>query len=319
MRTAKTELLAWALSVLRKRHKKSEKFSSSRRNFVKNTSKSAVAFALVPNFDTINILGNPRIAIIGGGLSGLTCAWKLKKAGYNATVYEASDRLGGRTMTFKGFNNKGNVCEMGGEFFTSDHRYLIKMAQELSLKIYTASSPNSHLKPFKAYFGNQEVPLEDLEKSLTDFYEKIVVDLEGLPKYLSWENADAFRHLDEMSIPEYLRSKEIDDLGYTFLKKAFTLENGMEAEEQSALNLLKTFKQGFVYHPTSKNRSLRLTRGNQSISKELAHRLWKNIRTGHRLVNLHQHTQWYNLKFEHLGKEKEINADIVVMTIPFWP
>ena len=317
MRTAKTELLKWALSVLTKHQKETEKFSTSRRNFIKNTSKSAIAFALTPNFTDVKVIGNPRIAIIGGGLSGLTCAWKLKKAGFNATIYEASERLGGRTLTYKGFNHKSTVCEMGGEFFTSDHRHLVKMAKELSLKIYTASTPNQHLKPFKAYFGNQEVPLEKLEQSLADFYDKIMVDLESLPKYLSWEKAGTFRHLDEMSITEYLKSKEIDSLGYEFLKKAFTLENGMEAEEQSALNLLKMFNQGHTYQPSSKIRSMRLKRGNQSISQELSDKLWKNIKTDHRLVNLHQHTSWYNLKFEHLGRERKVNADIVVLTIPF--
>src|SRR6266851_2443555 len=40
-----------------------------------------------------------RIAIVGGGLAGLTCAWRLKQAGLLATIYEAAGDLGGRCRT----------------------------------------------------------------------------------------------------------------------------------------------------------------------------------------------------------------------------
>jgi hypothetical protein len=37
----------------------------------------------------------PRVAVIGGGIAGLTCAVKLLRAGCDVTIYEAKDRLGG--------------------------------------------------------------------------------------------------------------------------------------------------------------------------------------------------------------------------------
>jgi renalase len=38
----------------------------------------------------------PRIAVIGAGIGGLTCARELRLRGYDPVVFEASDRLGGR-------------------------------------------------------------------------------------------------------------------------------------------------------------------------------------------------------------------------------
>src|SRR6266545_837170 len=38
----------------------------------------------------------PRIVVVGAGLAGLTCAYRLEQAGITAQVYEASDRIGGR-------------------------------------------------------------------------------------------------------------------------------------------------------------------------------------------------------------------------------
>ena len=43
----------------------------------------------------------PRIVVVGGGLAGLTCAYRLKQAGYRADLYESSDRLGGRCWTLR--------------------------------------------------------------------------------------------------------------------------------------------------------------------------------------------------------------------------
>jgi monoamine oxidase len=39
------------------------------------------------------------VAVIGAGVSGLTAAWKLAKAGYKVTIYEGADRYGGRSLT----------------------------------------------------------------------------------------------------------------------------------------------------------------------------------------------------------------------------
>jgi predicted NAD/FAD-dependent oxidoreductase len=40
--------------------------------------------------------GAPRVAVIGAGIAGLSCARELMARGYDPVVFEASDRLGGR-------------------------------------------------------------------------------------------------------------------------------------------------------------------------------------------------------------------------------
>ncbi|KUN58268.1 amino acid oxidase [Streptomyces canus] len=47
--------------------------------------------------------GKPaRVVVIGGGIAGLTSAYELGKAGYDCTILEARDRVGGRNLTIRG-------------------------------------------------------------------------------------------------------------------------------------------------------------------------------------------------------------------------
>jgi oxygen-dependent protoporphyrinogen oxidase len=71
-----------------------------------------------------------NIAIIGAGIAGLTAAYFLKKSGYTVTVYEASNRVGGRMTT-----DKVNDCliDRGAQFLSSDYSTLLPLIQEVGL------------------------------------------------------------------------------------------------------------------------------------------------------------------------------------------
>ncbi len=55
-----------------------------------------------------------RVAIIGAGLAGLTCAYELGDAGHTVDVFEATDRLGGKLFTVP---FEGGPTDMGAEAF----------------------------------------------------------------------------------------------------------------------------------------------------------------------------------------------------------
>ena len=59
-----------------------------------------------------------KIAIIGAGLAGLTAAYRLKQRGYQAEVFEARERSGGRAFTYY---DGPYYEELGGKFILENN------------------------------------------------------------------------------------------------------------------------------------------------------------------------------------------------------
>ncbi|MER5910289.1 NAD(P)/FAD-dependent oxidoreductase [Streptomyces sp. NPDC001982] len=64
------------------------------------------------------------VVIIGGGLAGLTSAFELGKAGYDCTVLEARDRVGGRNLTIRGGDSLTDINGVGQTARFSKGQYM---------------------------------------------------------------------------------------------------------------------------------------------------------------------------------------------------
>jgi monoamine oxidase len=107
----------------------------------------------------------PRVVVVGGGLAGLTAAYRLKQAGINAQLFEASDRLGGRCWTRRGDFAEGQIAEHGGELIDQGHTEIRQLAQELGLNLdnLVAAEVNG-TDPFH-YFDGQPYSYEEATTS----------------------------------------------------------------------------------------------------------------------------------------------------------
>ncbi|HEY1176098.1 MAG TPA: FAD-dependent oxidoreductase, partial [Phytomonospora sp.] len=73
-----------------------------------------------------------RVAVVGAGLAGLTAAARLTEAGAEVTVFEARDRVGGRTHGIE--VAPGSWADAGAAYLGDRHTRLTELMSELDLK-----------------------------------------------------------------------------------------------------------------------------------------------------------------------------------------
>ena len=125
---------------------------TTRRTFLKQGTAAGLALGAAP-LAACNDSSPPRpprreqVAIVGAGLAGLTCAYRLHQAGIEAAVFEARpDRLGGRCFTARAFAD-GQVGEHGGEFIDTNHRAIQALVDELGLELEDREAAVRELPP----------------------------------------------------------------------------------------------------------------------------------------------------------------------------
>lgn len=93
-----------------------------------------------------------RVAVIGGGISGLTTAYLLKKKGFQVEVFEASDRLGGNVQTV---SRDGYTFEEGPNSLLKSPR-LVELIQLLELEDKVLASDKAAKKRYVLFGGKLE-------------------------------------------------------------------------------------------------------------------------------------------------------------------
>jgi len=261
--------------------------------------------------------GGPRIAIIGGGLSGLVCADRLKAKGYVARVYEASSRLGGRC-----FSNRtlvpGMVAENGGEFIDTGHKTMLAYANEFNL---ARESVIRGAGEETFYFAGQKWS----EAQIVDQFRAVVAtmqpDLRAITGSASfYTNNQADRDLDNTDLASYFAARCADfPLIEAVLNEAYLAEYGLETSEQSTLNFLgfmRLNKQSKFEPFGVSDERFHLINGNDGVVQGLAGKLSGQVTSGARLTRLAKNAAGEFLLYFN-GSSVPEKADAVVLTVPF--
>jgi monoamine oxidase len=295
----------------------------SRRRFIRQAGIAAAALAGAPLLRAKKPAApQASVAIIGAGLAGLTCAYRLKQAGIDATVYEANTRIGGRCWTNRGTFAAGQIAEHGGELIDQHHKEIRQLAQELRLPLdnVLAAEPNGTEATF--FLNGEHYPYREATRDLKAIWQTLHRDLTaaGYPTLYRQFTAHAFE-LDHMSIVDWLeanvpggRSSRLGEL----LDIAYTIEYGAECEQQSALNLLYLLGYNTPGQFTlfgSSNEKYHVRGGNDRIVSTLAYVLDAQIRTGMALTSATRTPGGrYALTF---AGGSSVTVDKVVFALPF--
>lgn len=277
----------------------------------------ALALGALP---TVQGCGAPglRVAVVGAGLAGTHAALRLHEAGVGVVLYEASDRLGGRTFTGRDLFANGHLCELGGELVDSNHATLFALADELGLTLDDRQGGElAALNPEVFWVQGAAVTDETLLEQLAEVVADIEADYDAAET-----DDDAFTALDEETLAAWL-DRRVPRASYealhVVLDVAYRGEFGLETAEQSALNLVyligldtETWR---VFGDSDER--YHTHEGNDAFVTRMAERLPADaVRTGHRLVAASGEGP-YRITLETASGTVEDVVDHLVLAVPF--
>jgi monoamine oxidase len=269
----------------------------------------------------------PRIAVVGAGLAGLTCAYRLKQAGLDAQVYEAhASRVGGRCWTIRDFAD-GQLGEHGGELIDQGHTAMRQLAQELGFALdnLLAGEPNGTEDFY--FFDGTAYPYAQVVDDLNGIYQKLHRDLSAAsyPTLFDGYTQRGWK-LDHMSIIDWL-DETVPNGGASstlgqLLDIAYNIEYGAESSVQSSLNLVYLLGysgQGNLRVFGKSNEKYHVRGGNDQVANRLSQLLAGQLNMSSELVAIRQNSGGsFTLTFhQSSGTTTTTTVDHVVLAIPF--
>ncbi len=137
-----------------------------------------------------------RVAVIGGGIAGLACAWRLARGGARVTLFESSGQLGGLGSAF---DYQGVPVERFYHCMLPNDSHLLPLLAELGLvdDVYWRQTSFAYLQGQRLYPLNGAADL--LRFDVLPLHERLRVGLTGL-----WGRVASAEGLDDISCEDWL-------------------------------------------------------------------------------------------------------------------
>ncbi len=140
----------------------------------------------------------PRVGIIGGGITGLTAAYRLQQAGVHVTIFEASGDLGGLAS---GFELAGYPVEKAYHFLYRTDDFILELVEELGLKNRLSFNPSSVSTYYDGVLYPMMTPVDLIKFTPISLINRIRAGLTVL--YL--QRVKNWRALSEITALDWLR------------------------------------------------------------------------------------------------------------------
>jgi len=304
----------------------------SRREFVKRSGAAGAAVALAGplalNTTPARAAGAARVAIIGGGIAGLSAALALQDKGVVADVYESSSRVGGRMHSDwqefgTGFWANGQQAELCGELIDTNHKTILQLAQRFGLATadLLQAQPNGTEDTYWIFGADYSYAQASID------FKPVHNTLQGQVQQTSYPTlynlaTSAGQFFDKMTlydwIDTYVPGGQQSQLG-ALLNAAYNEEYGAETTDQSALNIiyLLGYKSGpgtlSVYGASDER--YHIVGGNSNLPVAIANSLTRPVNYGYRMTAIALASDGsVNVSFDN---GKTVNADHVVLCMSF--
>jgi len=317
------------LAAVRERHA-----AITRRQFLKGGTAGAAGLALAGPWNlaqTALAARQPRIGIIGAGISGLTAALTLQDAGIASTVYESSTRIGGRMHSdspLLGTNTWDNrqVSEWCGELIDQGHKTILHLAQRFGLATVDLLSgePNGSEDTY-SFFGRY-YPKSQADTDFQPVHQALQRDVQSASYPTTYLiHTPSGIALDKTSLYDWIEQNvpggHASPMGQ-LLDVAYNIEYGAETIVQSSLNLV--YLLGFNEKPGNfaifgaSNEKYHIVGGNQQLPEVIAANLHGPVRTGWRMTAIGFNRDGsIGVTFSVGGQPMVENFDRVILALPF--
>lgn len=252
-----------------------------------------------------------RIAIIGAGLAGLVALDRLVAAGFDATIYEARGRVGGRVLTSSGLPEPGLYVEDGAHLVNTNHADILALARRFDIGLIDRGAMVTH-EVFVV--DGKAVTAADLIAEFRPLATRIAADAA-----LAEEDFDTHgARFDTMSVRQYLDAAgaAASPRARALVEATIRTEFGSEPNEVSALELffnLPAIDTDRVALISGSDERYSLAGGSSTIPRALAAPLMDRIRTGHALLSVRREGKAVELRF---ANGAVVVADRVIVTVP---
>jgi oxygen-dependent protoporphyrinogen oxidase len=268
-----------------------------------------------------------RVIVVGGGISGLACAFRLQRLGIPVTLLEAADRVGGMVGTVE---KDGLLFESGPQSFQGTDS-ILELIRQLGVEneLLTADprAPRSVLMRGKLH----EIPMSP----------RALLTSSLLTPGSRWKIAsEPFRKTrppsKEESVANFVRRK----FGHEILEYLVApFVSGVYAGDPEKLSLRAAFptleewerEYGSVLRGAMKSRPAKdkragppplcsFRRGVATLARALGETLGTSLRAGARVIAIHRTGQAsaskYEIRVASGGREESISAQAVVVAAP---
>jgi monoamine oxidase len=269
----------------------------SRRDFLKIVGAGALSIA-VSKQNAFAQRRKKSCVIVGAGLAGLAAAYKLKNAGWNVTVLEARDRIGGRVFSFSMPQNENLVCELGAEWVGESHERIKALCRDFKIPLQKHQFEDYLLRDGRVSrpgeWGFSAKAKAAFEKLLRQ-YEKFTPAQKSKLDQFDW-----WTYLEKIGFEE-------DDLRLRDLMDS--TDFGESIRHVSAYAALAEYAES-----SPKNEmDYKMTGGNSRLAEEFAKRIGaENIKTAALVTEIVQYKGIVTVKTE----TENYRADAVVCTAP---
>lgn len=279
---------------------------------------AAGLFSCVRRDSVLRAEGPARVAVVGAGLAGLSCATRLLNTGVGVTVYDANTRVGGRTFTDR-TSFPGRTVDLGGSFVDTWNDQLRGLVSALGLELDDTWDDDQVIEVL-GYVHGDILDEDELLFFQQRLKERVLAALAATPfdpaEVTYRSSGPLARALDAMSAAEWLdRAGIARDKSRAVLEAAFVSLYGGSLEEASALVLLHEL----VGSGPEADERFVVRGGAGQIAERLAQRFAPDvIRLGHRLKQVKTLPDGkVQLTFDAGGTPRVDVAEAVVLALPF--